>query len=219
MKHLTSGLPIIAFSLAVAGCTGMGKSADSDFMYKNLPVADGSAVAGEGQSVLFKGNPLMLSGNGIKVGDQLRDVKVAQGDLALVNIAHTKGEGKVRIISVVPSLDTKVCEQQTHHLSEKNKGLDKLVELITVSVDTPFAQKRFAEEANIANVTFLSDYRGADFGKTHGLFLKDPHLLARAIMVVDQHNTIRYLQITPELAQLPDMEEAFQFARSLITAS
>jgi thiol peroxidase len=218
MKHWMKTVVIMAV-LAVTGCAGTGKSADSDFMYKNLPVADGTAQAGEGHSVLFKGTPLMLSGNGIKIGDHLRDVKVAQLDLALINIARTKGEGKVRIISVVPSLDTKVCEQQTHHLSEKNKGLDKLVELITVSIDTPFAQKRFAEEAKINNVTFLSDYRGADFGKTHGLFLKDPHVLARAIMVVDKQNTIRYLQITPELAQLPDMEEAFQFARSLITAS
>jgi thiol peroxidase len=88
-----------------------------------------------------------------------------------------------------------------------------------VSVDTPFAQKRFAEEAKIDNVTFLSDYRGAEFGKTHGLFLKDPHILARAVMIVDKDNTVRYLQITPELAQLPDMDEAFRFARSLITAS
>ncbi len=219
MKNRSGLLSAIVFSLAVAGCAGMGKSADTGFMYKNLAVADGSATAGEGHSILFKGSPLLLSGNGIKVGDQLRDVKVAQTDLSLINIVHTKGEGKVRIISVVPSLDTTVCEQQTHHLSEKNKGLDKMVELITISVDTPFAQKRFAEEAKINNVTFLSDYRGADFGKTHGLFLKDLHLLARAIMVVDKQNTIRYLQITPELAQLPDMEEAFQFARSLITAS
>lgn len=218
--HIRSfGWWAVLLSMAVAGCAGMGRSADTGFMYKNLTVAEGSAVAGEGHSILFKGSPLMLSGNGIKVGDHLRDVKVAQSDLSLINIARTKGDGKVRIISVVPSLDTKVCEQQTHHLSEKNKGLDKLVELITVSVDTPFAQKRFAEEAKINNVTFLSDYRGADFGKTHGLFLKDPHLLARAIMVVDKQNVIRYLQITPELAQLPDMEEAFQFARTLITAS
>lgn len=218
--HIRSfGWWAVLLSVAVAGCAGMGRSADTGFMYKNLTVAEGSAVAGEGHSILFKGSPLMLSGNGIKVGDHLRDVKVAQSDLSLINIARTKGDGKVRIISVVPSLDTKVCEQQTHHLSEKNKGLDKLVELITVSVDTPFAQKRFAEEAKINNVTFLSDYRGADFGKTHGLFLKDPHLLARAIMVVDKQNVIRYLQITPELAQLPDMEEAFQFARTLITAS
>jgi thiol peroxidase len=188
-------------------------------MYKNIAVADGTAVAGEGNNVLFKGSPMMLAGNGIKVGDTLRDAHVAQTDLSLVNIAHTKGEGKVRIISVVPSLDTPVCEQQTHYLSERNKGLDKMIELITVSVDTPFAQKRFAGEAKIDNVTFLSDYRGGEFGKTYGLFLKDPHILTRAIMVVDKENAIRYLQITPELTQLPDMEEAFQFARTLVTSS
>jgi len=203
----------------LAGCETTGGSSGAGYLYKNLTVADGSAVAGEGNNVLYKGSPLMLAGNGIKIGDHLRDVKVAQNDLSLVNIVQTKGTGKVRIISVVPSLDTPVCEQQTHHLSEKNKGLDKIVELITVSVDTPFAQKRFAQEAKIDNVTFLSDYRGAEFGKTYGLFLKDPHILARAVMVVDKQNTVRYLQITPELTQLPDMEEAFQFARSLITAS
>ena len=180
-------------------------------------MADGSAQAGEGHSVLFKGNPLMLSGNGIKIGDQLRDVN-DKSTWRSSTLRVQKAKAKCGLSAWCP-LDTKVCEQQTHHLSEKNKGLDKLVELITVSIDIPFAQKRFAEEAKINNVTFLSDYRGADFGKTHGLFLKDPHVLARAIMVVDKKNTIRYLQITPELAQLPDMEEAFQFARSLITAS
>jgi len=201
-------------ALTVSGC-----SSGHEFLYKNITVAEGSATAGDGHSVLYKGSPLSLSGNGIKVGDQLRSVKLAQTDLSPINIVDTVGKGKVRIISVVPSLDTKVCEQQTHHLSEKNKGLDKMVELITISIDTPFAQKRFSEEAKISNVTFLSDYRNADFGKTYGLFLKDPHILARTVMVVDANNTIRYLQITPELAQLPDMEEAFQFARKLITSS
>jgi thioredoxin-dependent peroxiredoxin len=199
--------------------TGCGSTGESSFLYKSLSVASGTAVAGEGHTVLFRGSALALSGTGIKIGDQLRDVKVVQTDLSLVNVVETKGKGKVRIISVVPSLDTKVCEQQTHYLSEKNKGLDKMVELITISIDTPFAQKRFAEEAKIDNVTFLSDYRGGDFGKTHGLFLKGPHILARTIMVVDARNKIRYLQITPELAQMPDMDEAFTFARSLITAS
>lgn len=203
--------------LILTGCMGAGH--ESEFLYRNIAVAEGSAVAGDGHNILFKGHPLALSGNGIKVGDQLRSVRLVQTDLSSINVTETAGKGKVRIISVVPSLDTKVCEQQTHHLSEKNKGLDKMVELITISIDTPFAQKRFADEAKIANVTFLSDYRNADFGKAYGLFLQDPHILARTIMVVDPHNTVRYLQITPELAQLPDMDEAFQFARKLITAS
>lgn len=206
---------VVLAPLSLAGCSGAGY--ESQFLYKNITVAEGSAKAGDGQRVLFKGSPLFLSGNGINTGDQLRSVKLTQTDLSMVNITETTGKGKVRIISVVPSLDTKVCEQQTHHLSEKNKGLDKMVELITVSIDTPFAQKRFAEEAKIANVTFLSDYRNADFGKAYGLFLKDPHILARAIIIVDTRDTVRYLQITPELAQLPDMDEAFQVARKLIT--
>jgi thiol peroxidase len=122
----------------------------------------------------------------------------------------------VRIISVVPSLDTKVCEQQTHYLSEKNNGLDAQVDLYTISVDTPFAQDRFAKEAKINNVIFLSDYRGGDFGRTFGLLLEGPHLLARAVLVVDQDNVIQYLQVTPDLATMPDMEAAFAAAKKLL---
>lgn len=213
---------IIGASLCMAiGLTGCASTGSSNFPYKNYTVADGSAMAGEGRTVLFKGSPLVLSGTGIKVGDALREVQLTQmieTDLSPIAITDTKGKGKVRIISVVPSLDTPECEEQTHYLSEKNKGLDKMVELVTVSVDTPFAQKRFAKEAHIGNVTFLSDYKDAEFGKAYGLLLKGPHILARTIMVVDAHNTVRYLQITPELTQLPDMDKAFAVAKSLITA-
>ncbi|WP_447599052.1 thiol peroxidase [Nitrospira sp. Nam80] len=215
---LLPAMPAAVLLAVTVACTTVDPTRP-DFSYKTLPVADGSAKPGDGNNVLFQGKPLMLSGTAIKVGDPLRDVKLVQTDLTLIGVTDTKGKGKVRIISVVPSLDTKVCEQQTHYLSEKNKGLDKMVELITISVDTPFAQRRFSEEAKIQNVTFLSDYRGVDFGKAHGLFLKDPHLLTRAVLVVDKDNIVRYLQVTPELAQLPDMEEAFRFARKLVTAS
>lgn len=209
----------LCMTIGLAGCGSIGGSTGSSFQYKNMTVTDGSVIPGEGQKVLFKGSPLVLSGTAIKVGDSLREVQLTQTDLSPIGITDTKGKGKVRIISVVPSLDTPVCEQQTHYLSEKNKGLDKMVELVTVSVDTPFAQKRFAQEAQIANVTFLSDYRDAEFGKTYGLFLKGPHILARTVMVVDANNTVRYLQVTPELTQLPDLDEAFKVAKSLITSS
>ncbi|MBS0170337.1 MAG: thiol peroxidase [Nitrospira sp.] len=215
VSHMLVTLLCLGFS-ACGTLSGHGKT---EFSYKDMPVADGSAMAGEGNNILFQGKPLMLTGMGVKVGDKLRDVKLAQSDLSMIPINETKGKGKVRIISIVPSLDTKVCEQQTHYLSEKNMGLDRMVELITISIDTPFAQKRFAEEAKIANVTFLSDYRAADFGKAHGLLLKDLHLLSRALLVVDKDNKVRYLQITPGLAQLPDLEEAFRFARKLVTTS
>jgi thiol peroxidase len=216
---LIPGLLLGLLCLGFGGCGTLSSAGKSDFSYKDMPIADGSAVAGEGNNILFQGKPLMLTGMGIKVGDKLRDVKLAQTDLSMIPVNDTKGKGKVRIISIVPSLDTKVCEQQTHYLSEKNMGLDRMVELITISIDTPFAQKRFAEEAKISNVTFLSDFRAADFGKAHGLLLKDLHLLSRALLVVDKDNKVRYLQITPELAQLPDLEEAFRFARKLVTAS
>ena len=209
----------LCMAIGLAGCASTGSSSGTNFSYKNITVAGGSTMAGEGHTVLFKGSPLSLSGTGIKVGDPLREANLTQGDLSLVAITDTKGKGKVRIISVVPSLDTPVCEQQTHYLSEKNMGLDNMVELVTVSIDTPFAQKRFAGEAHIANVTFLSDYRDAEFGKTYGLFLEGPHILARTVMVVDAHDTVRYMQITPELTQLPDLDEAFAVAKSLITAS
>ena len=208
--HIIAGAGLIG----IAGCAGMGSQADTGFMYKNLPVATSSAEPGQGHTVTFKGAPLALAGPGIKVGDTLRDVKVAKGDLSLVNLADTKG--RVRIINVVPSLDTPVCEQQTHHLSEKNSGLDTMIELITISVDTPFAQCRFAKEAKISNVTFLSDYRGGDFGKAYGLLVEGPHILARTVMVVDKDNVIRYMQVTPELTQLPDMDAAFRAAKALL---
>jgi thiol peroxidase len=207
---LASLLPAVVVSLLA--CT-KEQPGTKEFSYKNFTVAKGSAEAGEGHAVTFKGDPKPLAGPGVKVGDQLRDVQVVKGDLSLVNITDTRGT--VRVISLVPSIDTAVCEQQTHHLSEKSGGLDKSVTLMTVSVDTPFAQSRFAQEAKIANVTFLSDYRGGEFGKAHGLLVKNPHILARAVMVVDKDNVIRYLQVTPELAQMPDMDAAFNAAREL----
>jgi thioredoxin-dependent peroxiredoxin len=203
------------FFVLLAGCATMGSP--NQFTYKDLPVSKGNAAAGAGNTVTFKGAPLKLEGNPIKVGDTLRDAKLAGLDLKLVSLAEING--KVRIVSIVPSLDTKVCEQQTHYLSEKNGGLDQSVRLITVSVDTPFAQKRFAEEAKISNVTFLSDYRGGDFGRSYGLLIPDLHLLARSVMVVDKDNVVRYLQVVPELGTLPDMEAAFQAARQIAGVS
>ena len=206
--------PGLIVVLGFSGCTSFTTQADSEFSYQSIPVAKGTATAGAGSTIAFRDSSLALAGQGISQGEALRSVKLAKGDLSLQDITETKGN--VRIISVVHSLDTKVCEQQTHYLSEKNKGLDAKVKLYTISIDTPFAQERFAKEAKINNVTFLSDYRGGDFGRTHGLLLDGPHILARAVMVVDTNNVIRYLQITPNLANMPDMEAAFAAARALL---
>lgn len=195
-------------------CTTVGSQSEKGFSYKDIPVDKETAKTGEGATILFRGIPLPLSGIEVKAGDSLHAVPLAKKDLSLVNIHES--QGRVRIINVVPSLDTKVCEQQTHYLSEKNQGLDQRVKLMTISVDTPFAQDRFAKEAGIANVEFLSDFRGGEFGMAHGLLLEGPHVLARAVMVVDANNVIQYLQVTPDLGHMPDMEKAFQEARALL---
>lgn len=206
IRFHSSMIALVGAGFLLAGCA-------TGFMYKDLPVSKTSGTAGAGNTVTFKGAPLKLDGTAVKVGDTVRDTKLAGGDLKLVSL--TDGKGKVRIISIVPSLDTKVCEQQTHYLSEKNANLDRDIQLITVSVDTPFAQKRFAEEAKIFNVTFLSDYRGGDFGRAHGLLVPDIHVLARTVMVVDKDNVVRYLQVVPEIASMPDMDAAFNAARKV----
>ncbi len=212
MNHLLkiSSLTIISAAW-LSGCATTDQS--TAFMYKDLPVSKNSSTAGDGNTVTFKGSPLKLEGSPVKVGDTLRDAKLAGTDLKLVSLAD--GKGKVRIVNIVPSLDTPVCEQQTHYLSEKSGELGRDVQFITVSVDTPFAQKRFAKEAKISNVTFLSDYRGGDFGRAYGLLVPDLHLLARTVMVVDKDNVIRYMQVVPEIASMPDMDAAFQAARQV----
>jgi len=181
---------------------------------QTMSIAKTSATPGDGQTVAFKGDPLALEGSAIKVGDTLPSAMVTGNDLKPVNLADLKG--KVRIISVVPSIDTPVCEEQTHELSEKNGGLDKQVDLITVSMDLPFAQQRFAKEAKIHNVLFVSDYKTAEFGKSAGLLIQPLHLLARTVLVVDKDNVIRYIQVVPEITNLPDMQAAMKAAKGLL---
>jgi thiol peroxidase len=125
-------------------------------------------------------------------------------------------KGNVLIISMVPSVDTKVCEAQTHFLGEQGARLPAGVTRITVSRDTPFAQKRFAEEAGLHTITFLSDYRDGSFGRATGLLVDDLMLLARAVIVVDRDGVVRYIQVVPELSHLPDLEAAFAKAQSLL---
>jgi thiol peroxidase len=200
--------------ITVVSLSACATESKNQFSYKELPVSKANA---EGSTVAFRGTPQKLEGNTVRVGESLRDAKLTTTDMRPTSLADT--QGKVRIVSIVPSVDTKVCEQQTHYLSEKIGPLDQSVQLITVSIDTPFALKRFAEEAKISNITFLSDYRGGEFGRAYGLLVPSMHVLARSVMVVDKNNVIRYLQVVPELGNLPDMEAAFAAARLLSNAS
>ena len=172
-----------------------------------------SVWCGEIQTITLGGKPLTLMGEKLQTGKMLPTVLLPDLGLNMVNLQSFKG--KVTLLSVVPSLDTPTCDKQTHILSEENKGLDKIANLITISRDLPFAQKRFATKTKMQNITFLSDYRDAQFGKSTGLLIEENRLLARAIIILDPEGTVRYLEIVSELSKLPDMEKAMEFARSL----
>ncbi|MFQ5449331.1 MAG: thiol peroxidase [Nitrospinaceae bacterium] len=171
------------------------------------------AAADDATRVTMGGQPLTLMGETLRVGQPLPELRLPDRSLKWIDLKSLRG--KVTILSTVPSLDTRVCEKQTHILSEKNSGLDKTANLVTISRDLPFAQNRFAQEAKIGNILFLSDYRDADFGKATGLLIKENRLLTRAVLVLDREGVIRYLEIVPDLGQLPAMQKAFDFARGL----
>jgi thiol peroxidase len=179
-----------------------------------MAVAKGSVAPGDGQSVTLKGNALPLAGSAVKVGAPLPAATLVNGSMQPVNIAEAKG--KVRIINVVPSLDTPVCDAQTHELVEKDPALAEAIELVTVSMDLPFAQQRWARAAKVKNVTFLSDHRDGNFGTNNGLLIQPLRLLARAVIVTDKEGVVRYLQVVPEITELPDMDAAMSAAKGLM---
>jgi thioredoxin-dependent peroxiredoxin len=184
-------------------------------IYGSLILALAFVGSSWGQEVTLRGKPLTLIGGKMQVGQALPTVRLPDLGLNMIDLQSFKG--KVTILSVVPSLDTPTCEKQTHILSEENKGLDQTANLVTISRDLPFAQKRFAKEANIHNIQFLSDYRNAEFGQSTGLLIEENRLLARAIIVLDRDGVIQYLEVVPELARLPKMEKAFHSAWGLIS--
>jgi len=154
---------------------------------------------------------LALIGKPIRVGDPLPSVELV--DLNLKRVDPSSLRGEVLLISIVPSLDTQVCERQTHLLGESKlpPGIRKL----TISRDLPFAQKRFDDHTGFADVLYLSDFQKADFGKATGLLVDQIYLLARGVAVVDREGIVRYLQIVPEISHLPDMDAAIKKATEL----
>jgi thioredoxin-dependent peroxiredoxin len=164
-------------------------------------------------AVTFKGNPVTLLGPELKVGDQAPDFKVLANDLSEVTLADSKGF--VRIISVVPSLDTGVCDAQTRRFNEEAGGIDG-VKVLTVSVDLPFAQKRWCGAAGVENVQTLSDHRDLSFGTAYGVAIKEMRLLARAVFVVDQNDQIVYVQYVPEATNHPDYEAPILAAKKAL---
>jgi thiol peroxidase len=167
-----------------------------------------------GGSVTIKGKQMNLLGNPIAVGRSLPSVRLTETkNMKMVDLSQEKG--KVLFLSIVPSLDTKVCEAQTHYLGEKGDKLPAGVQRITISRDTPFAQRRFEKESKLKNIRYLSDYREGKFGLATGLLIDDLRLLARTVIITDKTGIVQYIQVVPEITHLPDMEKAFAKAVAL----
>ena len=200
-------------ALILTSCSGGGHDT---FLYKNYTVADGSATAGDGHNILFKGSPLSLSGNGIKVGDQLRSVKLAQPDNSLINLTDTAGKGKVRIISVVPSLDTAVCAMQTKKFNDQLATLGDKVNALTVSMDLPFAMNRFCGAESIKNMRVGSDYQDRTFGTNWGTLIEELKIECRAVFVLDAAGKVKHAEYVGEVTNEPDYHAAMEALQSAL---
>ncbi len=181
---------------------------------KQAPLVVDSQSSVPGTQVSRKGEVLALTGTGIRVGQKLPDTRLIDAaTMRPVNLADNRG--RVLLLSIVPSIDTTVCEEQTHVLGEQGDRLPAAVRRITISRDTPFAQVRFAEEAGLQDIEYLSDYREGEFGRSVGLLIESSRLLARAVILVDGQGVVRYIQVVPDTTHLPDMERAFAEAEEL----
>jgi thiol peroxidase len=163
--------------------------------------------------IIFKGNPMTLLGPEVKVGGAAPDFKVVDNGLQPVTLADS--QGKVRLITVVPSLDTPVCDTMTRKFNEQAAKLPDNVVVYTVSLDLPFAQKRWCGNAGIEKVKTLSDYQERSFGLNYGVLIKELKLLARAVFVIDKNDKVAYGEIVKEVTAEPDYEAALAAAQKL----
>ena len=164
--------------------------------------------------ITMKGNPLTLMGRSLKVGDRAPDFTVLDNNLSPVNLATYKG--KVCVLSSVPSLDTPVCDMETRRFNQEASGLGSNVAILTISMDLPFAQKRWCGSAGVDKVVTLSDHRDASFGTSYGVLIKELRLLARAVFVLDRAGVIQYVEIVKELTQEPNYEAVLGAVKKLV---
>ncbi|SPD74654.1 putative thiol peroxidase [uncultured Desulfobacterium sp.] len=163
--------------------------------------------------ITMRGNPLTLVGNEVKTGDLAPDFEVLDNDLKPIKLSAF--DGKVRIISSVPSLDTPVCDMETRRFNSEAVNMGDDVVILTISMDLPFAQKRWCGASGVEKVITASDHYDASFGRAYGVLIKELRLLSRAIFVIDRKAVVRYVQIVKELADEPDYEEVLKAVKSI----
>ena len=158
--------------------------------------------------ITMKGKPLTLVGQEVKVGDPAPDFAVVANDLS--GFRFSSLQGQVCVICSVPSLDTPTCDIETRNFNEEAAKLGPAVNILTISMDLPFAQKRWCGAAGVESLKTYSDHREAAFGLAYGVLIKELRLLARAVFVVDQEGKLQHIQLVPELANEPDYEAVLQ---------
>jgi thiol peroxidase len=200
---VAEGLLLLGF-LFLVGCPGNRPA--------EIPMEKGSVEPG---TTIARGEKTFrLLGTPLAVGESLPATRLVDA-MTMETVDLSRLRGDVLLLSIVPSVDTRVCEAQTHYLGEEGDKLPATVKRLVVSRDTPFAQKRFAEEAGLTDIRYLSDYKEGTFGRQTGLLVDDLMLLARSVIIVDAEGKVRYLQVVPDIAHLPDMEAAFARASEL----
>ncbi len=165
--------------------------------------------------ITFRGNPLTLTGKEVKVGQKAPDFVVIDNNLSPVRFSSYLG--KVCIISSVVSLDTPVCDTQTRKFNEEASRLGPNVVILTISMDLPFAQKRWCGAAGVDRLQTFSDHRDASFGMAYGVLIKEMRLLARAVFIVDQKGLIQYKELVKEVTNEPNYDAALAGLKKLVT--
>ena len=165
-------------------------------------------------TITFKGDPVELSGTPPQVGDPAPAFELVNTDMETVQLADSAG--KIRVLSVVPSIDTGVCSAQTRRFSQALDAMpdDKVVG-ITISEDTPFAQARWCNAQGVENMKMLSDFKGNTFGDSYGLYMPSMGLLARSVYIIDADDKIAYFQLVPEMSDEPNYDEVLDKVKEL----
>jgi thiol peroxidase len=190
------------------------KMAEAKAAARELAAKAAPAVPERSGLVAFKGNPMTLRGEEVKVGDKAPEFKVV--DNAMQPATLDSFRGKIKIISSVPSLDTPVCDMETRRFNQEADKMPDNVVVLTISMDLPFAQKRWCAAAGVEKVKTLSDFQGRSFGPAYGVLIKELQLLARAVFIVDDQDVVRYVEIVPEIAKEPDYGRVLEAVKALV---
>jgi len=164
--------------------------------------------------ITFQGSPLVLLGEEPKIGEKAPDFQALDTNLSPVSLSSLAG--KSIVICSVPSLDTPVCDMQTRRFNQEATALGPKVEILTISMDLPFAQRRWCAAAGVERVRTLSDHRDASFGLAYGALIKELRLLTRAVFIVDPKGILKYAQWVKEITQEPDYQEVLKEIKALI---